>query len=54
MPDLLIPRRRPRLLAVLVLLMRRDGSGYADGLLAFPAGHVDRGETPTASIIRDS
>jgi 8-oxo-dGTP diphosphatase len=36
-----------------VLLMRRDGSGYADGLLAFPAGHVDRGETPTASIIRE-
>lgn len=36
-----------------VLLMRRAGSGYADGLLAFPAGHVDLGETPTASIIRE-
>jgi 8-oxo-dGTP diphosphatase len=36
-----------------VLLMRRAGSGYADGLLAFPAGHVDRGETPTACIIRE-
>ena len=36
-----------------VLLMRRAGSGYADGLLGFPAGHVDRGETPTACIIRE-
>jgi 8-oxo-dGTP diphosphatase len=36
-----------------VLLMRRYGSGYADGLLALPAGHVDLGETPTASIIRE-
>lgn len=29
-----------------VLLMRRAGSGYADGLLGLPAGHVDLGETP--------
>jgi 8-oxo-dGTP diphosphatase len=36
-----------------VLLMRRAGSGYADGLLAFPAGHIDLGETATASIIRE-
>jgi 8-oxo-dGTP pyrophosphatase MutT (NUDIX family) len=36
-----------------ILLMRRAGSGYADGMLAFPAGHVDLGETPTASIIRE-
>jgi 8-oxo-dGTP diphosphatase len=36
-----------------VLLMRRAGSGYADGLLALPAGHVDLGETATASIIRE-
>jgi mutator protein MutT len=37
-----------------VLLMRRAGSNYAVGRLAFPAGHVDHGETPTASIIRET
>ncbi|NVI87835.1 NUDIX domain-containing protein [Actinomadura sp. BRA 177] len=36
-----------------VLLMRRAGSGYADGQLALPAGHVDLGETPTDSIARE-
>ncbi|MBV9141958.1 MAG: NUDIX domain-containing protein [Pseudonocardiales bacterium] len=36
-----------------VLLMRRAGSGYADGLLALPAGHVDLGETPTHCAIRE-
>jgi 8-oxo-dGTP diphosphatase len=36
-----------------VLLMRRAGSGYADGQLGLPAGHVDLGETPTASAIRE-
>ena len=36
-----------------VLLMRRAGSGYGDGKLALPAGHVDRGETVTQSIIRE-
>jgi 8-oxo-dGTP diphosphatase len=29
-----------------VLLMRRAGSGYADGLLGFPAGHVDGARPP--------
>jgi 8-oxo-dGTP diphosphatase len=29
-----------------VLLMRRAGSGYADGLLGLPAGHVDLGKFP--------
>jgi 8-oxo-dGTP diphosphatase len=37
-----------------VLLMRRSGTEYGDGRLAFPAGHVDLGETPTASIIRET
>lgn len=37
-----------------VLLMRRAGSGYADGMLGLPAGHVDLGETPTACAIRVS
>ncbi|WP_064745214.1 NUDIX hydrolase [Pseudonocardia acaciae] len=36
-----------------VLLMRRAGSGYADGRLALPAGHVDLGETPTACARRE-
>lgn len=36
-----------------VLLMRRAGSGYADGLLGLPAGHVDLGETPTVCAIRE-
>ncbi len=34
--------------------MRRAGSGYGDGLLAFPAGHVDRGETPTQCVVREA
>ncbi|UUV32357.1 NUDIX domain-containing protein [Amycolatopsis roodepoortensis] len=36
-----------------VLLMRRAGSGYADGQLGLPAGHVDLGETPTECAIRE-
>ncbi|MEU7527273.1 NUDIX domain-containing protein [Saccharothrix sp. NPDC042600] len=37
-----------------ILLMRRAGSGYADGQLGLPAGHVDLGETPTACAIRET
>ena len=37
-----------------ILLMRRAGTEYGEGHLAFPAGHVDLGETPTASIIREA
>jgi 8-oxo-dGTP diphosphatase len=37
-----------------ILLMRRAGTEYGEGQLAFPAGHVDLGETPTASIIRET
>jgi 8-oxo-dGTP diphosphatase len=36
-----------------VLLMRRAGSGYADGQLGLPAGHVDLGETPTQCALRE-
>jgi 8-oxo-dGTP pyrophosphatase MutT (NUDIX family) len=36
-----------------VLLMRRAGSGYGDGMLALPAGHIDRGETATESVTRE-
>jgi 8-oxo-dGTP pyrophosphatase MutT (NUDIX family) len=36
-----------------ILLMRRTGSIDAEGLLALPAGHVDLGETPTESLIRE-
>lgn len=36
-----------------VLLMRRAGSGYADGQLELPAGHVDLGETPTDCAVRE-
>ncbi len=36
-----------------ILLMRRAGSGFADGQLGLPAGHVDLGETPTASAVRE-
>jgi 8-oxo-dGTP diphosphatase len=36
-----------------ILLMRRAGSGYADGQLGLPAGHVDLGETPTACAVRE-
>jgi 8-oxo-dGTP diphosphatase len=37
-----------------VLLMRRAGTEYGEGRLAFPVGHVDLGEIPTASIIRET
>lgn len=36
-----------------ILLMRRAGSGYCDGQLGLPAGHVDLGETPTACAVRE-
>jgi 8-oxo-dGTP diphosphatase len=37
-----------------ILLMRRAGTEYGEGQLAFPAGHVDLGEIPTASITRET
>lgn len=32
-----------------ILLMRRAGSGFADGQLGLPAGHIDLGETPRSA-----
>jgi 8-oxo-dGTP diphosphatase len=37
-----------------ILFMRRAGTDYGAGQLAFPAGHVDLGETPTAGIVRET
>ncbi len=36
-----------------VLLLRRAGSGFHDGELALPAGHVDAGESALAAIVRE-
>lgn len=36
-----------------VLLMRRYNTGYKDGHYTLPAGHVDEGELPKMSAIRE-
>jgi 8-oxo-dGTP diphosphatase len=36
-----------------LLLMRRAGSGYMDGTLALPAGHLDGGEDAVAGLLRE-
>lgn len=36
-----------------VLLMRRAGSGYHDGELSLPAGHLDGGEDAVAALVRE-
>lgn len=36
-----------------VLLIRRAGSGYHDGELGLPAGHVDGGEDVRSALIRE-
>lgn len=36
-----------------VLLMRRAGSGYRDGELGLPAGHLDGGEDAVAGLVRE-
>jgi 8-oxo-dGTP pyrophosphatase MutT (NUDIX family) len=36
-----------------VLLMRRAGSGYHDGELGLPAGHLDGGEDAVAALVRE-
>ena len=36
-----------------MLLLRRDGSGYHDGELSLPAGHLDGGEDAVAGLIRE-
>jgi SAM-dependent methyltransferase len=37
-----------------VLLARRQGTGYADGLLNVPSGHVEDGEDVRAAMIREA
>jgi 8-oxo-dGTP pyrophosphatase MutT (NUDIX family) len=37
----------------LVLLLRRANSGFHDGELALPAGHVDEGESALSAIVRE-
>jgi 8-oxo-dGTP diphosphatase len=37
-----------------ILLMKRTGTDYGEGQYGFPAGHVDLGETPTQSIVRET
>lgn len=36
-----------------VLLSRRANTGWADGMLVIPGGHVEPGETPTQAAIRE-
>jgi 8-oxo-dGTP diphosphatase len=36
-----------------LLLMRRAGSGYRDGQLSLPAGHLDGGEDAVSGLVRE-
>ena len=36
-----------------VLLSRRANTGWKDGFLCAPGGHVEQGETPTQAMIRE-
>lgn len=36
-----------------ILLMRRAGSGFHDGELSLPAGHLDGGEDALAGLVRE-
>ena len=36
-----------------ILLMRRAGSGYHDGELGLPAGHLDGGEDAVSGLVRE-
>jgi 8-oxo-dGTP diphosphatase len=36
-----------------VLLMRRAGTGYRDGQLGLPAGHLDGGEDAVTGLVRE-
>lgn len=60
--DAAMPAERFRLAAAVygvlrdgdrVLLMRRVGSGYHDGELGLPAGHLDGGEDAVAGLVRE-
>lgn len=37
-----------------VLLLRRAGTGYHDGELAVPAGHIEPGESATDALLRET
>lgn len=37
-----------------ILLSRRAGTGYHDGELAVPAGHIEPGESATAALLRET
>jgi 8-oxo-dGTP diphosphatase len=36
-----------------ILLMRRAGTGYRDGQLSLPAGHLDGGEDAVTGLVRE-
>lgn len=36
-----------------VFFLRRQNTGWADGLLAFPAGHVDKGDTVLQTAVKE-
>jgi 8-oxo-dGTP pyrophosphatase MutT (NUDIX family) len=37
-----------------ILLQRRAGTGYRDGELSLPAGHIEPGESATAALLRET
>ena len=37
-----------------ILLGKRQNTGYCDGLFGLPAGHVEKGESPTQALIREA
>ena len=37
-----------------ILLQRRAGTGYRDGELSLPAGHIEPGESATAALLREA
>ena len=37
-----------------ILLMRRFQTGYMDGMYGLPAGHVDEGEVPADTMVREA
>ncbi|RYX78869.1 NUDIX domain-containing protein [bacterium] len=37
-----------------ILLLRRAGTGWADGMYTLPSGHIDEGESAAAAAIREA
>ena len=37
-----------------ILLGERQNTGYCDGYLGLPAGHIERGENPLQAIMREA